>query len=172
MREGCVLFDKSRRTRVVYMKKSRASACDMTLNLREHACEQPCGRAAWTSSLFCCMVVSPSLYRAPFVRACRVSSEKKRTGKKISITLSELAILQSRGRLPRAAASSSAAFFFLLLPKLSVLVATFAPDATARNAPPARPCEWPPPPLLLSSAAACLRLSALNVGGPCAPESS
>ena len=43
MREGCVLFDKSRRTRVVYMKKSRASACDMTLNLREHACEQPCG---------------------------------------------------------------------------------------------------------------------------------
>ena len=39
-----------------------------------------------------------------FVRACRVSSEKKRTGKKISITLSELAILQSRGRLPRAAA--------------------------------------------------------------------
>ena len=40
-----------------------------------------------------------------FVRACRVSSEKKEMAK-ISITsLSELAILQSRGRLPRAAAS-------------------------------------------------------------------
>ena len=63
-REGCVLFDKSRRTRVVYMKKSRASACDMTLNCESMLANSHVGRAAWTSSLFCCMVVSPSLYRA------------------------------------------------------------------------------------------------------------